>query len=99
MPAKSADVKWLEKAEHWGEWKRVPDDKPGAPESIWLLKGSNGNARFYAKGKGQVGPEHKSLVAATYWAWGNRWLWAEPDGSIDLPTQLGCRQWVSAGGA
>lgn len=41
MPAKSADMKWLEKAEHWGEWQRVPDDRAGGAESIWLLEGSS----------------------------------------------------------
>ncbi len=95
----SGDLRWLKSAEHWGEWARVPDDQSGLPESIWMMRGTNGSVRFYAVGCGQVGPRHKSVVAATAWAWANGWLWTDPNQTVDLPGQLACRTWVLAGGA
>ena len=92
-------LRWLRKAEHWGEWVRFSDTEPAEPESVWMMVGGNGRVRFYAIGRGQVGNEHASVVAATTWAWANRWLWREPDGSLDMPRQLACRRWVLAGGA
>lgn len=94
-----ADLRWLRKAEHWGKWIRFSDSEIAEPETIWMMRGASGRVRFYAVGKGQQGPEHNSVVAASAWAWGNRWLWAEPDGSIDMGVQLACREWVLNGGA
>lgn len=94
-----ADLRWLNKAEHWGEWVRFSETEAADPESIWMMRGGNGNVRFYAKGRGQQGPEHKSVVAATAWAWANRWLWKDEDGTLDIGGQLACRKWVLAGGA
>src|SRR5205085_6654742 len=93
-----ADLRWLNKAVHWGEWVRYPDDQSGEPERVWMMRGANGNVRFYAKGQGQQGDEHQSVVAASYWAWSNRWLEVEPDGTVDIVTQLECRTWCLAGG-
>ncbi len=95
----TAELRWLKKAEHWGEWLRFSETELADPESIWMMRGGNGRVRFYAKGKGQVGPEHKHVVGAAMWAWANRWLWTEPDGSLDMLRQLACRSWVLAGGA
>lgn len=93
------DLRWLGKAEHWGEWRRFSDTEAAEPESVWMMRGAGGQVRFYARGQGQVGPEHESVVAATAWAWANRWLWVDPDGTLDMPRQLACREWVLAGGA
>lgn len=97
---RSPHLRWLNQAEHWGEWQRVPDDEPGAAESIWMMRGAKGRVRFYAIGKGQIGSEHAHVVAASTWAWANGWLWCEPGGGgVDLLAQLACRKWVIAGGA
>lgn len=100
-PARNNDkhLRWLDKAEHWGEWRRFSETELAEPESIWMLSGPTGRVRFYAIGKGQVGDEHNSVVAAAYWAWANRWLWCDPWGQIDMLAQLACRQWVLDGGA
>lgn len=95
---KDPHLRWLKKAEHWGEWVRYSDTELAPPESIWMMCGASGNVRFYAKGKGQYGDEHGSVVAAAYWAWMNRWLWTEPDGGLDILAQLACRAWCMAGG-
>lgn len=95
----TTDLRWLKKAEHWGEWIRFSETEAADPESVWMMRGANGRVRFYAKGRGQVGPEHGSVVAAAHWAWANRWLWLEPDGSLDMLAQLACRRWTLAGGA
>lgn len=92
-------LRWLKKAEHWGEWVRVPDDRPGGEERVWMMRGGNGRVRFYKVGHGQQGDEHASVVAAAYWAWANGWLWTEPDGSLDILAQLACRRFVQEGGA
>lgn len=97
-PKQRADKKWLENAEHWGEWIRYSETElvDGPPESIWMMKSTSGpQVRFYAIGKGQVGSEHPHVVAATAWAWGNRWLMADED----IRGQLACRAYVLAGGA
>ncbi len=96
---RKSHLPWLEKAEHWGEWVRFSDTEIAPPERVWMMKGANGRVRFYAVGKGQIGQEHKSVVSASAWAWANRWLWCEPDGSVDIGAQLACREWVLAGGA
>lgn len=94
----AADLRWLKTAEHWGEWIRFPDDRPGEPERIWLLQGGSG-ARFYGVGKGQIGPRHQSIYVAALWAWANRWFWTDEYGDFDILSQLACRKWVLAGGA
>ena len=97
---RSRELRWLDKAENWGEWLRFPDDEPGDPARIWMMRGSNGKVRFYAVGQGQVGDDHASVLAASCWAWANRWLWTDPEtGRLDMPGQLECRRWVLAGGA
>lgn len=96
---KESELRWLRKADNWGEWIRFSDTELAEPESVWMMRGASGRVRFYAKGKGQVGPEHPHVMAAYYWAWGNRWLHLEPDGSLDILTQLACRKWVLDGGA
>jgi hypothetical protein len=93
-----ADLRWLRKAEHWGEWVRFSDVELAPAESVWMMRGGNGSVRFYEKGKGQVGPQHQHVVAAACWAWANGWLWADPDGTVDMGSQLACRNWVMAGG-
>lgn len=93
-------LSWLTKAEHWGEWVRFSETEPAAPESIWMMRGGNGRVRFYAIGEGQVGPEHRSVVAAATWAWANRWFWTDPEsGEVDILVEISCREWVLAGGA
>jgi hypothetical protein len=93
------ELRWLDKAEHWGEWIRFSETGAADPESIWMMRGTNGKVRFYAVGQGQQGLEHKSVVAAAYWAWANRWLWVDDEGYFDMAAQLGCREWVLTGGA
>lgn len=96
---RAADLRWLKKAENWGEWIRFSDTELAEPERVWMMRGSSGAVRFYAKGKGQVGEQHRHLMAASYWAWGNRWLHCNPDGGLDMLAQLACRAEVLAGGA
>lgn len=96
---RAADLRWLDKADHWGEWIRFSETEAADPESVWMMQGRNGHVRFYAKGKGQVGPDHKSVVAAAYWAWAERWLWLDQDGDLDMLGQLACRAWMLNGGA
>lgn len=88
------DLAWLRKAEHWGEWVRFSETEMAPPESVWMMRHKNGRVRFYAKSKGQVGPEHRHIVAATYWAYANRYL--DPDFPIGL--NLHARAEVLAGG-
>lgn len=93
-----ADVKWLNKAEHYGEWERF-EGVTGERESIWMMKSkASPKVRFYAVGKGQVGKEHPTLVSATYWAYGTGYL-----GVIDDPSEIfleiACRNEVQSGGA
>lgn len=97
-PAK-ADLRWLRNAEHWGEWIRF-DETTGQRESIWLLKSTTGpQARFYAKGKGQVGPRHHAVYQATLWAYGTGYLPAEAYvDDAEMFLALACRAEVAAGG-
>lgn len=93
----SADLKWLKAAEHWREYERF-DEVTGERESIWLMKSaSSPDARFYGIGRGQVGPGHASIVAATYWAYGTGYLGVceSPD---DIFHEIACREEVLAGG-
>lgn len=95
MSTRAGDLRWLRKAEHWGEWIRFSDTEIAPPESIWMLKATDSpKVRFYAIGKGQVGPEHAHVVAATCWAYANRWI--RPDNPIG--DELACRAEVMAGG-
>jgi hypothetical protein len=97
--SREAHLRWIGKAENWGEWLRFSETDLAEPESMWMLSGPGG-VRFYAVGKGQVGKQHKSVLAAACWAWANRWCWTEPDtGSVNMATQLACREWVLKGGA
>lgn len=91
--------RWLAKAEHYGEWVRFSETELAEPERVWLMKGGNGRCRFYAVGRGQVGPEHAGLYPASLWAWANRWLALDPFGDLDILGQLACRKWVLDGGA
>lgn len=90
----AADLSWLRNAENWGLWIRFSETEPAPPEEAWMMRHRDGRVRFYAVGKGQVGPEHKHVVAATYWAFGNRWM--DPD--IPLGLNLAARDEVLAGG-
>lgn len=93
----SADFRWLEKSEHWGEWERF-DEVTGERESIWMMKSTSGpQVRFYGIGKGQVGPRHKHLVAATYWGYGTGYLQVRED-PMDIFIEIACRAEVLAGG-
>lgn len=93
----AAELKWLEKAEQWGEYERF-DEVTGERESIWMMKsGTSPEVRFYAVGKGQVGASHKSVAAATYWAYGTGYLGVCDPADIFL--QIACRREVMAGGA
>ena len=93
-----ADLKWLNNAEHFGEWERC-DEVTGERESIWMMKSkSSPKVRFYAVGKGQVGKQHESVVAATYWAYGTGYLGVIED-PMDIFHQIACRREVMAGGA
>lgn len=90
------DLRWLNNAEHWGEWQRF-DEATGERESIWMLKSlSSPEVRFYAIGKGQVGPRHKHMMAATYWAYGSGYLGAVAPEEIGV--EIACRAEVLAGG-
>lgn len=94
----TADLKWLNNAEHFGEWERF-DEATGERESIWMLKSlSSPKVRFYAEGKGMVGKEHGTLVAATYWAYGTGYLGVIED-PMDIFHEIACRQEVLSGGA
>lgn len=71
----------------------------GERESIWMMKSTSGpQVRFYAVGKGQVGPEHAHVLAATCWAYGNGYLHADWATS-DIFMQLAAREEVLSGGA
>lgn len=96
---KAADLKWLNKAEHWGEWERF-DEVTGDRESIWMLKSTTGpQVRFYAKGKGEVS-RHPHVVAATYWAYGTGYLQVcDPNDIAAISLNVACRAEVMAGGA
>lgn len=97
---REAELRWLRKAEPWGEWIRFSGTEAAEPESIFMMRGINGRVRFYAKGKGQVGKEHRHTYGAALWAWANRWLWTDPEtGQVDMLEQLACRRWVLDGGA
>lgn len=94
----STELKWLEKAEHWGEWERF-DEQTGERESIWMMKSSSSpETRFYAIGLGQIGPRHKHVMAATCWAYANGYLGVceRPE---DIFLQIAARAEVLAGGA
>lgn len=94
----TTELRWLENADHWGEWERF-DETTGERESIWMLKSkSSPRVRFYAKGKGQIGPEHASVVAATYWGYGTGYLQVCTY-PMDIGLQIACRAEVLAGGA
>lgn len=70
----------------------------GEHEIIFLLKSkASHEARFYARGKGQIGPRHKHILAATCWAYGNGYLGVVVDPS-DIFLQLACREEVLSGG-
>lgn len=97
---RSADLRWLRNAEHWGEWIRF-DEVTGERESVWLLKSTTSpQARFYAIGKGQVGPRHQGVYQATCWAYGTGYLPAEVYvDNTAMFLALACRAEVLAGGA
>ena len=95
---RSADLKWLNNAEHWREFERF-DEQTGEREAVWLMKSlASPEARFYAVGKGQVGPRHQHIVAATYWAYGTGYL-GVCDDPMDIFHEIACRREVLAGGA
>ena|SRR5688572_16411983 len=92
------NLKWLNNASHWGEWERF-DETTGERESVWMFKSkSSPKVRFYAVGKGQIGKQHDSAVAATYWAYGTGYLGVTEDPN-GIFLQIACRQEVLAGGA
>lgn len=105
----SASHRWLHKAEVYGQWLRWPDDDLTVePETIWMLRKGT-NVRFYAAGRGQIGEQHKSVLAAACWAWSHGYLWVDeaqvfetyagPEFGRWLAWQYQCRHWVLAGGA
>lgn len=97
MSTTSADLKWLKSAEHWREFERF-DEVTGAREALWLMKSTGSpEARFYAVGRGQIGPSHKSIVAANYWAYGNGYL-GVCDAPDDIFMEIACRAQVMSGG-
>jgi hypothetical protein len=67
------DRKRWAKAENWGAWLAYPEDGADQYHEVWMLRWQNGRVRFVARGGQQYGPEHSSLVAATYWAFGHGW--------------------------
>lgn len=88
------DLKWLQKAEHWGDWLRFSDHELAEPQRVWMMVGPTGRVRFYEVGKGQVGPEHRHVVAATYWAFSQGFI----DPACSIGHNLACRAEVLAGG-
>lgn len=96
----TADLKWLKNAEHWQQFERF-DEVTGEREEIFLLKSKSGpKARFYARGKGQVGPQHQYVMNAMCWAYANGYLGVvDPFDVQAVLLQLGCRAEVLAGGA
>lgn len=92
-----AEVRWLKNADHWKQFERF-DEITGEREEIYLLKSAaSPEARFYAVGKGQVGPRHKHVMAATCWAYGNGYLGVCED-PRDIFIEIACRAEVMAGG-
>lgn len=89
-----ADKRWLDKAENWGEWVRYSSTEIAEPERVWMMK-RGAKVRFYMVGKGQVGPQHAHVVAATCWAYGNGFLDADP---ANLGLSMACRAEVLRGG-
>lgn len=98
MKTQTADhLKWLQDAEHWREYERF-DETSGERESIWLMKSmSSPEARFYARGKGQVGDKHQSIVAATYWVYSAGYL-GVCENPNDVLLEIECRAEVLNGG-
>lgn len=93
----TADLRWLNKAEHWGEWERF-DEQTGERESIWMMKSTGSpKVRFYGVGRGQVGEQHAHVAAATCWAYATGYLPATDDPN-DVFLHLACRAEVLAGG-
>jgi hypothetical protein len=92
---RTADLAWLKKADHWGDWIRFSDIEAAEPEQVWMMRHASGRVRFYGVGVGQVGPEHAHIVAATHWAYAERWI----DPELSMPFNLQCRAWVLDGGA
>lgn len=97
----AADLRWLRNAEHWSDgWVRF-DETTGERELIWMLKSNAGpQTRFYAKGKGQIGPCHGGVYQATLWAYGSGYLPAQAyHDNAEMFLALACRAEVAAGGA
>lgn len=80
----SEHERWISRGEVWGRWLTHPQLAPAGREEVFMVRGGNGHARFYAPGRSlggsglrQVGPDFPSIVAATYWAYGEQWI--DPD--------------------
>ncbi len=87
-------LRWLKRAEHWGAWVACTEDDPVGEQTIWMMRHEKGRVRFYEKGKGQVGPEHPHIVAATYWAYANGFI----DPACSFTHNMRARYEVEAGG-
>lgn len=91
-------LRWLKRAEHWGEWIRFAED--GEADAVWMMKSTSGpRVRFYAVGRGQIGDEHAHVTAATCWAYASGYLPADAyERNEVMFLALGCRAEVLAGG-
>lgn len=96
----SADLRWLRNAEPWSDgWVRF-DETTGERELIWMLKSRSGpQTRFYARGKGQIGPRHSGVYQATCWAFGTGYLPAKAyTDDAEMFLALACRAEMAADG-
>lgn len=92
FPAK--DRKAWGKAENWGLWLAYPEDGAAHFHEVWMLN-LNGRVRYVARGGKQYGPQHRSVVAATYWAFAHGWR----DPFCSLEFNVRCIVEVRGGGA
>lgn len=82
-------------AENWGLWLAYPEAGAADFQEVWMFRSARGTVRFLAAGGKQHGPQHSSIVAATYWAFAHGWR----DPEISTAHNLRCIAEVRRGGA
>lgn len=92
FPAK--DRKRWARAENWGRWLAYPEDGALSYHEVFMLRLS-GRVRFVGRGGKQYGPQHATVVAATYWAFAHGWR--DPDMTPEF--NVHCQMEMRRGGA
>lgn len=67
----SRDTKGWTKADNYGPWLAYPEDGADHFHLVYMLR-LGAKVRFVAHGR-QHGPQHSSVMAATYWAFAHGW--------------------------